>query len=86
MAIIEATWNTGRYYGPNGQRIAATCDNKILKFADVDRCIAGQYVPIFEVTDPARLKQVVMSIYDANEFEPAWGDDIQALYDKAAKI
>lgn len=88
MAKVRAVWNTGRYYGEKGQRIAAEYDGKEIRFADVDRCIAGLYKPLFAIgdNDTARLKQVVMSVYDANEFEPAWDLDIQALYDKAATI
>ncbi len=57
-------WNTGRYYGPDGQRIIAwQCDGMIY-FQDVDRGIGGKFPhPEIELDG---IKHVVMDHYDRN--------------------
>lgn len=62
MNII--TWNTGRKYTANGQRIIATrLENGCVAFYDVDRMIAGVTHEACDLTQHA-----VMSAYDANKY------------------
>lgn len=63
------SFNTGRMYNKNGQRIAATRVAKGIVFVDVDRNISG-LIPDTGVQSLDRLtEQNVMSAYDLCKYE-----------------
>ena len=63
------SFNTGRQYSVNGQRMAAgvTTDGKVL-FADVDRLIYGEINAVYHKYD--NLQWFVMYHYDRNNYTP----------------
>ena len=80
MKIIN--FNTGRFYGPEGQPITAIYfdDIKTIAFADHGRNIAG----LFRDTDADDLnKGFIMAMYDANKYDQEYDLGDQKLTDLA---
>ena len=66
MNTVE-TWNTGRYYGEHGQRMAASkLEDGRVAFMDMDRQIDGVTKTPFEGTN---LRNFVMTEYDHGRYE-----------------
>lgn len=70
---MKTTWNTGRQYGPEGQRITATLDRDRceVSFTDHTRGIAGTFgvSGTFAFLDTEQdLQRFVMSAYDSNNY------------------
>jgi hypothetical protein len=60
---ITTTWNTGRHYSSNGQRIAAAIlDDKRVAFVDIDRGISG--ITKDPIHNARSIQEFVMSQYD----------------------
>jgi len=58
------TWNTGRQYTREGQRIGATIHEGIVQFSDYDRMVSGTFPHIPGID----LKEQVMDHYDNNKY------------------
>jgi len=74
------TFNTGRLYTAEGQRIAATEVEGKIYFCDVDRMISGV------ITVPCKLVEAqIMECYDRNEYQGVCNPILRDLAEAAAK-
>ncbi len=63
-------WNTGRFYGPNGQRmVIVQVTAEVVMFIDIDRQIEGVLAPC------AFSEDAVMKGYDTNVYHPVSNQD-----------
>lgn len=83
--VIQMTaWQTGRYYGPNGQRIAAALlDNGDIIFEDIDRAISGR-IEYANWDNGLGLQVRVMGSYDRCCYKDSISNPV--LADLAAKV
>lgn len=91
------TWNTGRLYGREGQRIAATVIEEKAKivFADLDRHVDGE-IPLSrrgKDWDAYAIEKLVMTAYDFGNYShyaadgdyPAYRATVSQLHKYAAE-
>jgi len=75
------TFNTGRKYTAEGQRIAAAVVDGRTYFVDADRCIDGVFMESVELTERA-----VLAAYDAGFFHMTFNPVLRDLHAAAVAI
>lgn len=79
------TWNTGRGYSEQGQKMAATRVDGDVYYVDVSRMLQGSFKYRRGDTNEYELKQAVMAAYDNNMGEADVPRHIREPLEEAAK-